>query len=286
VDARENRFQRLCAIVHWKLIGITMPARGYGYRKGLKAGGMSGKAKRGARTYGGYKKVPGAQRSASRFAAVRAGGARSMGARAMNAARFRAGPRQELKYLDSTLTNVLVDATMEVPTTAPTQTLVHIAQGAAANQRIGRSVVVKSVSGRIGFLLTPAAAATAAGTVYVFVVQDTQCNGASAGATDVFTTADAGTCLLNLFNAQRFKILKRLAVPLVPKAGITAQYNNDYKSVSFYKAVNIPVEYSSTGGDITEIRSNSIFLLAGVSGTASMDDIVTMNGNIRVRYSD
>lgn len=48
-----------------------------------------------------------------------------------------------------------------------------------------------------------------------------------------------------------------------------------------YKAVNIPLEFSSTTGAITEIRSNNI-------GCLVISDIGTcgFQGNVRLRFSD
>jgi len=60
--------------------------------------------------------------------------------------------------------------------------------------------------------------------------------------------------------------------------------NNTNVPFEMYKKCNIPIEYSGTTGAITEIRSNNIFLLASSDGQA--DDLVTMVGNCRVRFSD
>ena len=51
--------------------------------------------------------------------------------------------------------------------------------------------------------------------------------------------------------------------------------------VDWYKKVDIPMDWSSTTGAITEIRSNNIFLTAGAAG---FDDVVTFSGTCRLRF--
>jgi len=83
-------------------------------------------------------------------------------------------------------------------------------------------------------------------------------------------------------NSQRFTILKKWQVPFSVQAGVSTAFGRVIKSINLYKKLNLPVEYSSTTGAITEIRSNNLFLLAG----AADDDLISCQGFTRIRYSD
>lgn len=188
--------------------------------------------------------------------------------------------QQEKKFFDTALA-FNFDATGEVPATGQ---LVLIPQGVTEQSRVGRACVVKSLQLRIHAGFAPGAAATASTNCWIYVVQDTQANGAAAAITDVLTTNNIATALLNLDNSQRFKILKKLKMTFNPGAGVTTAYNNVNVDKECYMKLNVPMDYSSTTGAITEIRSNNIFLLAGSDTTS--DDTVTLDGNCRVRFTD
>lgn len=124
------------------------------------------------------------------------------------ASRFSAGSGPELKFFDTALA-FNVDATGEVPATGQ---LVLIPQGVEDDQRIGRKCNITSIQLRGVVTLSPAASATASSVAYIYLVQDTQCNGAAAAITDVLTSATMGGALLNLSNTGRFRILKRFVI--------------------------------------------------------------------------
>jgi len=121
-------------------------------------------------------------------------------------------------------------------------------------------------------------------TAYLYLVLDKQANGAAAAFTDVMSTTLLATSFHNLANSQRFVVLKKMKFRHVANSGATTALNNTNVPFEMYKKCNIPIEYSGTTGAITEIRSNNIFLLASSDGQA--DDLVTMVGNCRVRFSD
>lgn len=189
---------------------------------------------------------------------------------------------KELKYFDTAL-SFTFDTTGEVPATGQ---LLTIAQGVDENQRVGRKCVIKSIQLRGSTVGVPAAAASFATTVYLYVVLDKQCNGAAAAVTDVFTSADLSKAFRVLDNQDRFVILKKLRMRHVSQAGVTTAYNVTNIPFDFYKKCNIPIEYdnSVTTGAIGSIRSNNIFLIAGADSQS--DDLVTLGGNCRVRFSD
>lgn len=191
----------------------------------------------------------------------------------------RAGMMPEKKFFDTAL-SFSVDATGEVPVTGQ---LTLIPQGDTESTRDGRKAVIESIQIRGSMLFTPGASATAATATNLWLVLDTQCNGAAAAWDDVFsgTAVTGASTLLNLNNSGRFRILKHWSHTWNPAAGATAAYNQSVKTLEYFKRCSIPVDWSSTTGAITEIRSNNIFLLAGATNT---DDQVAFTGNARLRF--
>jgi len=192
--------------------------------------------------------------------------------------------RGELKFFDTAISFNL-DAVGEVPASGQ---LNLIAQGTGQSQRIGRIATVRSMQLRLNLDYLPTTAATASGNAFIYVVLDTQCNGAAAAITDVLTGSGMSTALINLDNSQRFRILKKIKVEFQPGAGVSAAYNEVRKCVDVYMKLNVPLEFSSTTGAITELRSNNIFLLAGGDGSNGgvFDDLCAVTGNCRLRYTD
>ena len=190
-----------------------------------------------------------------------------------------AGRGAELKFFD-TATSFNIDQTAEVP---PTGQLNLIPQGVTESTRVGRKCVLKSIQGRWDIAYSPGAAAVGATTAAVYLVLDKQANGAAATYADVFGGSIATQGLHNLANSQRFVVLKKWVWTFNATAGVTTAYNSVVKHVDWYKKCNIPLEFSSTTGAITELRSNNVFLLAGAYNT---DDVVGVSGNVRVRFSD
>lgn len=184
----------------------------------------------------------------------------------------------ELKFFDTAL-SFLVDGTGEVPATGQ---LVLIPQGVTESQRVGRKCTIRSIQLKMSLLFNPAAGGGFCQT-FIYLVLDKQANGAAAAATAVLTSTGFNTALPNLNNSGRFKILKVWVHNHVSQAGVDGAYNDVLKHIAYYKSCNIPIEYDSTAGAITEIRSNNVFLLAGAFGT---DDTVTVDGVCRVRYLD
>jgi len=183
----------------------------------------------------------------------------------------------ERKFFDTGL-SFTYDTTGEVPATGQ---LVLIPQGDTESTRDGRKATIESIQIRGTLSFAPAAAATANAVVHTYLVLDTQCNGAAANATDVFTSTAFSTAFLELNNSGRFRILKHWIHTFNAQAGVSTAYNNQVRSLEYFKKCNIPIDWSSTTGAITEIKSNNIFLMAG--GTFA-DDTVTMAGNCRVRF--
>jgi len=193
------------------------------------------------------------------------------------AAAAQSGVKPELKFFDTAL-SFTFDSTAEVPATGQ---LALIPQGDTESTRDGRKATVKSVQIRGNMEFAPGAAANADTVCYLYLVQDTQTNGAAAAITDVFTSNVASTNMLQLNNSGRFRILKKWVFVFNATAGVTTAYANVIKPIEFYKRCNIDMDWNSTTGAITEIRSNNLFLCAGASNS---DDLVSFTGTCRLRF--
>lgn len=193
-----------------------------------------------------------------------------------NKGRYSGGILPEKKFFDTTL-SFACDLTMEVPATGQ---LCLIPQGDTENTRDGRKAFIKSIQIRGVMQFTPGAAAVGVDVAYLYLVLDTQCNGAAAAVTDVFTSVNGWSNMLQLNNSGRFRILKKWVLPMESSAGVTTAYNSMLKPIEFYKRCNIPIDWNSTTGAITEIRSNNIFLIAG----GLVDDTCGFNGTCRLRF--
>lgn len=182
---------------------------------------------------------------------------------------------EELKFFD-TAVSFLVDTTLEVPATGQ---WALIPQGDTQSTRDGRQAVIKSVHFR-GII---AGTSTSLQSVVNFwVVQDKQANGAAAAVADVFTSTVGISAMHNLNNNKRFKILhKGVVAPQTVGAAQTATGQNWAWPIEFFIPCNILMDWDSTTGAITEIRSNNIFLIAGQSVS---DDELTMSGTARLRF--
>lgn len=211
--------------------------------------------------------------------AVVPGFTRTGGSYGRYGARARAlGLVAEKKFFDTALA-FNFDTTGEVPATGQ---ITLIPQGDTESTRDGRKANIQSVQIRGSMLATPGAAANLSTNVYMYLVLDTQTNGAAAAVTDVFTSADLSSAMLNLNNSGRFRIIKKWCWNFTSQAGVTTAYNKVAKQMEFYKKCNIDVDWNSTTGAITEIRSNNLFLIAGADGNT--DDIVSFAGTARLRF--
>lgn len=183
----------------------------------------------------------------------------------------------ELKFFD-TAQSWSFGTTMIIPTNGQ---LTLIPQGDTQSTRDGRRAFIRSVQLRGALDYNPGSNGYAAVHCFLYLVLDTQCNGAAAGATDVFTSATAHTSLMNLNNSGRFKIMKKWIFYMEPQAGTTTAFNACRRQIEFFQRCNIKVDWSSTTGAISEIRSNNLFLLAG---SDNANGLVAFSGNCRLRF--
>lgn len=251
-------------------------SRGYGYAfRGARASGgiLVRPAFRGAR--GGVEvRVAGARANRRRMYG-RTGYTRRAGFYGRFGTRRGGGQAPERKFLD-TAYNFTADSTMEVIGSA---TLVP--QGATQSQRVGYKCVVKSIQYR-GVAVLPAGA-SGNDDIYIFIVQDTQTNGALATAADVWTSTAAATMLRNIQNGDRFKILAKECISLNANAGVAAAFDGDQKTFEGFIKLNVPLVFNGATGAITEIRSNGLLVFCG---SVTTDDVINVSMFTRIRYTD
>ncbi len=190
------------------------------------------------------------------------------------------GPGAELKFHDLDVDDAVVAAAGTIQTSG---TLNAIAQGTTESTRIGRACTIKGINWRYQVGL-PASAAKASGvdTCRLILYMDKQCNGATAAVTDILEAANYQS-FNNLANSHRFKVLMDRSVKVAAEAGggdgTTEDYAANHVDGSFYKKCNIPLEFDSTTGAITELRSNNLGALFISSG-----GLCSVDSKIRLRF--
>ncbi len=189
----------------------------------------------------------------------------------------------ELKFFDLDVD----DSTVAVGGTIAVNTINNIGQGVTESERIGRKCTIKSVSWRYRITLpTQVSGSATSDQVRVILYLDKQCNGAAAVATDILEVASLQS-FNNLANKSRFRTLHDKIYNLVSPSGSgrgatdTLAFGEDMTSDALYKKVNIPIEFDSTTGAITEIRSNNIGIL--LLSSAGLCQFISKT---RIRFSD
>lgn len=194
----------------------------------------------------------------------------------------RFGPEGELKFKDQDFNS----GTIAVGGTVSEQSIVDVAQGTAEDERIGRKCTIRSINWRFEIRLLNQANTGAPGVDVIRVIMylDKQCNGATATVTEILESNDYQS-FNNLANKSRFRTLmdRTYALNLTAASGAdaTAEWTGTNLQDTFFKKVNIPIEFDSTTGAITEIRSNNIGIL--LLSRAGLSDL---NSKIRLRFSD
>lgn len=172
--------------------------------------------------------------------------------------------------------------TATVPIAARIRTLLTIPQGTTEIQRIGRKCTIKSISIRYHGFLQNGSVQNGHDQIRVMLVLDKQTNGDAFNATDLLET-DEMDQYRNLANSSRFTILwdKWLTLNYTAAGG----NGTDIESMSwgewhrYHKKLNIPIEYNSTVGAITEIKTNNL-LLVEISENGIAESFV----RIRIRF--
>lgn len=161
----------------------------------------------------------------------------------------------ELKNLDVLTSNGITFG----QTTANLALLNGIDDGATSTTRIGRKIVITSLTWRWRGSL--AATTTGSSGLRLLIVRDAQANGAAPVATDVLQI-DAIHSLMNLDNTKRFKVLVDKLIPCIGTAG--PQSWNEKGFVQFEKptknkaGLEVTFNNASTA-TITSIVTGSIY---------------------------
>lgn len=202
------------------------------------------------------------------------------------------GMAPEKKYVEFNFTDTTVPTTGYLP-----GSITNIAQGVGDDQRIGRKVVVKSISLR-GEIKMPnesntvlGAASPQSDVMRFMVVQDKQTNGAAANMNSIiaFGAANGGAATLdwrafrNMDNIDRFNILVdrtvKIANPVFTNG--TGSATQQIVQYNIYRKCNITVDYSTTTAAIGSQASNSLSIYCITSA-----GLASWNGIVRVRYTD
>ncbi len=187
-------------------------------------------------------------------------------------------PNGELKFWD---VNKGITAT-SVTGTIFNNSLNLIPQGVTESNRVGRKCVIKGLYMKM-ILRQPATvtASNCSDATRMVIYLDKQCNGTAAIVANLLN----GTDILNfrnLTNSGRFRFLCDKTWQTSSQSGngsSTGEYAL-YRSINIPN-LNIPIEFDSTTGALTEIRSNNI----GVMVISESAETVVQYG-VRLRFSD
>ncbi len=192
----------------------------------------------------------------------------------------------EQKFHDVDVDDAVVTAAGTIQNTGSVNL---IAQGTSESERIGRKVTIRKILWRYNVSLPALASTQNPGNdeIRVIMYLDKQANGATATVTGILASDDFQS-FNNLSNTSRFRILMdRVHGPFKRTAGAGAggaenDWSGEAANYTFFKTCNIPLEFSSTTGAITELRSNNI----GVLLLSRAGSILTFGSKLRLRYSD
>ncbi len=131
--------------------------------------------------------------------------------------------------------------------------------------------MIRHINGRISLVLPSAGTLNESSDLFrVMLYVDKQANGATVVNTDLIEDENDVMSFRKLENIGRFTILydkfHTLNAPAGSGNGTAADSFIYQKFFTINKKVNIPLEFSSTAGAITEIRSNNIGLAVGTTG--------------------
>lgn len=170
----------------------------------------------------------------------------------------------ELKFLDTNSDDLVVAVGGAVNTGYNL-----VAQGVGENQRIGRKMTIKSLSMHINVTMPSeqdVADLSTGDVIRLLVFVDKQANGALPAVTDLLETAVYDS-FYNLSNTGRFRFLadeififnRQVASTDGTNTGSTPQMEQYIRR--HYK-LNLPIEFSDTGGVIADVRTNNLAWLS------------------------
>jgi len=156
-----------------------------------------------------------------------------------------------------------------------------VQQGATAYNRIGTKIQMKSI--HFSCLLSMGGSAPTSNSCRLMLVYDRQPNGAfpalSAILSDNISAAPAFTCGVNMANRSRFVILRDQYFAF-NQAGVTIQ------PVSMFVKTKLETQFSSNAGNIGDINSGALFLVAMGFTNSAACSIQAHSAHSRIRYFD
>jgi len=189
------------------------------------------------------------------------------------------GGRQELKYVDTALSNLACD------TTGSVTALNLVAVGDDNNTRDGRQVTIKSV--QLKGITIPQDSNKANNLERMMLVWDNANNsGALPAVSDILTSATS-VAFPKIDNAQRFTVLwdwQRASGALDTTATSSYSLSPGTFAIDYYKKINQVTQYSGTTAAIGSIANGSLLLVTIGNQAAGAAD--TFYGQSRVRFTD
>jgi len=116
--------------------------------------------------------------------------------------------------------------------------------------------------------------------VRLILYVDVQANGAQAAVLDILKTANYQS-FYNRSNKDRFVILMDRVHTLFSSAGMVNGYGDVSQNVEFEVDLELNIQFSGASGEVTEITSNNIGVLA-ISGSG----LAELNSQMRILYVD
>lgn len=186
----------------------------------------------------------------------------------------------ERKFWDGAKANSTIGAAGEVNELS----LNLIPQGVTESTRVGRKCTVKQILIRGDVKLPSAIVKDSNDRIRILVYLDKQANGATAAVLDLLEAATIDS-FRNLAESSRFNVLMDKTIDLNKTAaagdGTTNDFEQYFQSFKFFKNCNIPLQFNSTTGAISEISSNNIGVIA-----ITHQGKAQLAYNWRLRYSD
>lgn len=209
---------------------------------------------------------------------------------------FLLSSKSEMKCVDNTSTG----ATLAFTSAAPKALLNGSVPGNAIQNRLGRRIRMKSL--RIQGMINQYQAGTTPidDFIHIYVVYDSQPNGATFATADLIQSCDAaGTTgtgtfsFINMSNSKRFKVIRHESMKIETTgaaANQPAQESTDFKKVQsidwWIPLKDLDTQYNTgTAGTIADIQTGSLYLML-FGASAAADSQYALTYNTRLRFVD
>ncbi len=187
----------------------------------------------------------------------------------------------ELKFSDTILSTSPISSAGDIAI----QTLNAVSQGTGESDRIGRNIIIYKVmfKGTINLPDQPIASA-GSDKVRFILYWDKQTNGTPATVAQILETTQINS-FRNLANSKRFRILYD-RVHTLNSSGISTTSADVFATIEmkrhleWYVNTKIPIEFDSTTGGLSEMKSNNLGILL-ITNNA----LIALDGRFRIRYT-